>query len=162
MCGILMGLIYEFFRILRVTLFPSSVETSKNVMKQLPSNSAETAFVLREESAKNSYATYVFNIIVDVIFGIIGGIFAAVLIFHTNRGEVRWFALAGCALGFAAYMLTFGKIIFRVYLKIKIFVFKIVKKILSILFLPIILPLKAIIRKVKKILKTIKLQNKNL
>lgn len=149
-CGILIGLIYEVFRILRVTLFPSSAKIPKFEMKQLPGTSEEIAVIFRGETERKVSAPYVFTVICDVLFGIIGGICAAVLIFHTNNGEVRWFALAGCVLGFTVYMLTFGKMILRIYLKIKSFVFKIVKKILSILFLPIIIPSKAIIKRIKK------------
>ncbi|MBQ9692238.1 MAG: spore cortex biosynthesis protein YabQ [Clostridia bacterium] len=150
MCGVLMGLIYEVFRILRVTLFPSSAKLQKFRAKQLPRTSEEAAIVLRGENQGRFSASEMLTAVCDVIFGIISGACTAVLVFHTNNGEIRWFALTGCALGFSAYMLTFGKLAVGLYLKTKSIVLKIVKKVLAILLSPIIIPLKAIAKRLKK------------
>ena len=153
MCGVLMGLIYEILRILRVTLFPSSVRISRFKMKRLPSTSEATAVALRGDDTGVFSAAYIFNAVCDVLFGVISGACAAVLIFHTNNGEIRWFALAGCALGFAVYLRTLGRLILRIYVKTKNVVFKFVKRVLSVLLLPIIIPIKAISKRLKKRMK---------
>lgn len=149
-CGGLMGLIYEFFRIVRATLFPFELKQKKEEKRQLPSTSAETDILLRDGSGLRYSASGIFTAVCDVLFLTVCGISAAILIFHTNDGEIRWFALAGCGVGFAIYMLTAGRIILRVYLKTKSFVFKVVKKTVTLLLAPVTIPAKAVIKRIKK------------
>ena len=149
-CGGLMGIIYEIFRMLRATLFPFEIKRKKEEKRLLPSTSAETDILLRDRRAVQYSASDIFTAVCDMVFLTICGISAAILIFHTNDGEIRWFALAGCGVGFAVYMLTAGKIILRAYLKTKRFVFKVVKKTVKILLAPVILPVKAVIKRIKK------------
>ena len=149
-CGVLMGVIYEALRIIRVTVFPFKIGKQISEPKRLPAGSAETAILLLERDCKEKAASVVLTAICDILFGVISGICAAVLLFHTNNGEIRWFAMMGCAIGFSAYMLTLGKIVLRIYVKVKALVFKVIKKILSLILAPIIIPLKATVRVLRK------------
>lgn len=83
--GIILGVVYDVFRIQRITM-----------------------------ESDNKYFTVIRDIIIfieDIIFAIISAIFIAIMIFYVNNGQIRWFALFGTSIGFIIYYNTIGRIV---------------------------------------------------
>ncbi|MBE6565321.1 MAG: hypothetical protein E7655_08625 [Ruminococcaceae bacterium] len=50
----------------------------------------------------------------DLLFWLIASLSVILFLFHANEGKIRWFALVFCALGFALYGLTVGRLVMRI------------------------------------------------
>ena len=111
--GIVIGLLFDFFRILRRTF------KTKDII------------------------TY----IQDILFWILTGLLLLYSIFTFSNGEVRFYMFLAVFCGCLIYMLLFSKYFININVKIILIIKKIIKAIISI----IILPLKILIRFLKKI-----------
>jgi len=137
-CGVFVGAVYEIFRLFRLTFFKAEQKKASSQIKQLPKTSDETQILLRSVRVSEYGAGQILTAVCDVLFFLICGIIVSVLIFHTNGGEIRWLSLAGCALGFSLYMFTLGKLVPKLYVKIKDTFIRIFLKIIRILLYPIV------------------------
>lgn len=82
-------------------------------------------------------SSVIFVFIEDILFSIIASVVVTVFIFNINNGQVRWFALAGSAVGFFLYYMTVGKLIIFCAQKIISFIGAVVIFILRLTFIPI-------------------------
>lgn len=100
--------------------------------------------ILRKSFKTSDFITY----IEDIFFWIITGGILLFAIFFFSKGELRGYIFFGFIIGIALYMLTIS----RLFIKLSVGVFNIIKKIFSIIFLPF----KLIISIVKKGISKIK------
>ena len=100
--------------------------------------------ILRKSFKTSDFITY----IEDIFFWIITGGILLFAIFFFSKGELRGYIFFGLIIGIALYMLTIS----RLFIKLSVGVFNIIKKIFSIIFLPF----KLIISIVKKGISKIK------
>ncbi len=101
--GVLLGIVYDVFRILRIAVEPSNRLRLLNIITD-----KKTA------DEKKPYGETVRTVIIaieDIIYSIICAVVISVMIFHINSGHPRWFILLGTALGFFVYYFTVGKIV---------------------------------------------------
>lgn len=111
--GILIGLLFDIFRILRKSFKTSDIITYTE----------------------------------DLIFWILTGLLLLYSIFTFSNGDVRFYMFLAVFCGCLIYMLLFSKYFININVKIILIIKKIIKAIISI----IILPLKILIRFLKKI-----------
>lgn len=101
--GVLLGIIYDVFRILRIAVEPS------NRLRLLSTvTGSETA------DGKKPHGETVRTVVIaieDIIYSVICAVIISVMIFHINSGHPRWFILLGTALAFFVYYFTIGKIV---------------------------------------------------
>lgn len=101
--GIIVGIIFDFFRILR-----KSFKTK-------------------------DFVTY----IEDIVFCILTGLILLYSIFKFNSGEIRIYMFLGVLIGCSLYMLTISKYFIKVNVFILTAITNILKKIISILYIPL-------------------------
>lgn len=102
MVGIIVGIIFDFFRILR-----KSFKTK-------------------------DFVTY----IEDIVFCILTGLILLYSIFKFNSGEIRIYMFLGVLIGCSLYMLTISKYFIKINVFILTTLTNILKKIISILYIP--------------------------
>ena len=107
--------------------------------------------ILRRSIKTTDFITYIEDVLLSIIICIITII--SINIF--NSGELRLYIFIGMVLGFIIYLLTISKIIISINISILSILLKCFKRIICIVFLPILL----IINKIKKI-KNVKNFNK--
>lgn len=101
--GIIVGIIFDFFRILR-----KSFKTK-------------------------DFVTY----IEDIVFCILTGLILLYSIFKFNSGEIRIYMFIGVLIGCALYMLTISKYFIKINVFILTAIINILKRIISILYIPL-------------------------
>lgn len=101
--GIIVGIIFDFFRILR-----KSFKTK-------------------------DFVTY----IEDIVFCILTGLILLYSIFKFNSGEIRIYMFLGVLIGCSLYMLTISKYFIKINVFILTTITNILKKIISILYIPL-------------------------
>lgn len=99
---------------------------------------------LRKSFKTKDYITY----IEDIVFWIIVGILLMYVTFKYNYGEIRFYMFLGTFLGGILYLLIFSKVFIGFLIKI----FMLIKKVVNTL---IIIPIKKLIKIVKKPIKFI-------
>lgn len=99
--------------------------------------------ILRKSFKTSDIVTYM----QDLLFWILTGFILLYSIFTFSNGEVRFYMFLGVFLGCLIYMILFSKYFININVKIISIIKKIIKTIISI----IILPLKILIRFLKKI-----------
>jgi len=112
--GIIIGILFDFFRILR-----KSFETS-------------------------DFTTY----IEDILFWILTGVSILFTLFKFNNGEIRLYMFFAIGIGILFYILIFSSYIIKLNVSIICFLKKAIKKILFYIYIPI----KFILKIVKKII----------
>lgn len=85
--GILLGVIYDFFRIIRM------------------------AFILKSKGERSGFLINCVVFICDVTFFIISAVICAIFIFYVNNGRIRGIAIFGSLIGFIAYYNTVGRLV---------------------------------------------------
>ncbi len=101
--GVLLGIVYDVFRILRIAVEPS------NRLRRLGAVTGSEA-----ANGKKPHGETVRTVIIaieDIIYSVICAVVISVMIFHINSGHPRWFILLGTAVGFFVYYFTVGKIV---------------------------------------------------
>lgn len=96
--------------------------------------------ILRKSFKTNNF----FTTIEDILFWIITGFIILFSIFKFNNGELRGFIFIGIFIGTLIYMLIFSKL----FIKINLYIINFIKK---IIYFIIIIPLKAILNIIEKI-----------
>ena len=79
--GFILGVIYDIFRIRRITM------ESENIIKNI--------IIFAE----------------DIIFAVISAVIMVLMIYHLNNGRIRWFFIFGAGIGFIVYYNTIGRIV---------------------------------------------------
>ena len=100
--------------------------------------------ILRKSFKTNNLVTY----IEDFLFWILTGFSILFTLFKFNNGEIRLYMFFAIAIGILLYMLIFSSYIIRINVSIIIFLKKIFKKLLFYIYIPI----KFILKIVKKII----------
>lgn len=109
--GVGIGIIYEFFRFLRVFFtFSAQKRTNKHIF------------------LKN--IGIFFQIILDLLFSIVYTILVVIFIYGANDGKIRYYLLLFAVIGFALYYFTVGRLISAA----ENFLASLVYKVLSALF----------------------------
>lgn len=106
--GVFLGMIYDFFRILRI-----SAEPTAELKKRRPEASSEPA---QKEERKMRVADRIKVSLIfaeDIVFSLICAAVISVTVFHLNSGHPRWFILLGAAVGFALYYHTAGRLVMK-------------------------------------------------
>ena len=99
--------------------------------------------ILRKSFRTSNLVTY----IEDILFWILTGILVLYSIFTFNNGEIRFFMFLGIIIGITMYMLLLSNYI----VKINVYIIKVIKKIFSMIFSTILIPITAIMKVFKKI-----------
>ena len=94
--------------------------------------------------------------LLDSIFWLAGAIVFFSVLYYTCGGDVRWYVFVGMLLGMFFYLLTLSHIIQPIFTRFVLFVHKLLKKILHILFLPIFKILKFLVKLCSPLTKTMK------
>ncbi len=109
--GVFLGLVYDLFRILRISrtaslsvcgAFYDKIRPRKPLFQSL-------ARFSRKKSLKTADRILVF--IEDILFWLIAAVTEILMIFHTNGGEIRIYCLLASVIGFILYHITFGKLV---------------------------------------------------
>ena len=79
--GVVLGVIYDVFRIQRITMERDNI--------------IENIIIFAE----------------DIIFAVISAVIIVLLMYHLNHGRIRWFAPVGAGIGFVIYYNTVGRIV---------------------------------------------------
>lgn len=93
--GILLGLIYDVFRIVRMAF------TVPGIVSDL----------YRGREYKNRFLVNIIGFVCDILFFVIAAVISAIFIFHVNNGRIRGIALFGSLVGFTAYYNTVGRLV---------------------------------------------------
>ncbi len=113
--GVFLGVVYDFFRIRRVSY--SVGKKSNNIRERV-----EVAIIAFE----------------DILYSLICSIVVCIFIFYTNSGKFRALALFGALAGFYIYYKTVGRLVIACSEKIIRFVKYILRKIYTIFLLPLL------------------------
>ena len=106
--GAFLGLSYDVIRITRVLAGLRITRTSSGLEeKTLPL----IGKAHRGENKKSGAFASVFVFIGDIMYSLYASAVFCVFVFHANQGYGRWFLVAGCAVGFAVYLLTAGRLV---------------------------------------------------
>lgn len=111
--GAVFGLIYDIFRISRIFFGINYVnrftEKIKNIKLPLIENP-----MIRESKIRNESFKSVVVGIGDILYFTVITPIAVIFVYHFNNGNVRWYIIAGIAIGFTVSYFTVGKIIISV------------------------------------------------
>lgn len=116
--GILLGILYDFFRILCLCIYQDNGQRAEN-------NKACACVVQK-----------VFRFIFDIVFGIIASVTFSVVSYAFSYGQFRLASLVSASIGFAAYISIFGRIVMFFSEKLVRAVKCAIRKILHLIFLP--------------------------
>lgn len=155
--GVALGMLYDFFMILRDLIFGNSTvnhsDNARNNASNIASNASNTdkALTLLTQ-ADNSYIKLalilfsphrkreiIFDLVSDLLFWLIAAVTMVLLIFQLNSGEIRAFTLVVAAFGALLHHFTLGRLIRRVLVFLTVWEIKIIKQLLKFIFSPIIL-----------------------
>ena len=107
--GVLLGIVYDVFRILRIAVEPSNRLRLLNIITD-----KKTA------DEKKPYGETVRTVIIaieDIIYSIICAVVISVMIFHINSGHPRWFIV----MLFSSYIILFVRTVFMFVMKLTLF-----------------------------------------
>ena len=107
--GIFLGMIYDFFRLIRIARNDQSFCLLQEIRKRYFQKN-ETAESFQEKYRKNLFET-LFVFMEDVLFFLIVATTEILAIYHLNNGEIRISCLVFSAIGFLAYQQTVGRLI---------------------------------------------------
>lgn len=91
--GAMLGAIWDVFRVIRVAMSVENTEDLPRFYRRLLNVCAFAE---------------------DILFSVIAAVGVTIFVYHTNDGKFRWFALAGCALGFYIYYKTIGRLVISI------------------------------------------------
>jgi spore cortex biosynthesis protein YabQ len=94
----------------------------------------------------------------DTIYWIISGFVVFIMLYEYNDGIIRWFAVAGVAIGMFLYNISISKFIVKYVSLGADKIIKVISRILRILFKPVYLCIKSSIKLLKKTAKKIKIK----
>ncbi len=124
--GVFLGVVYDVFRIRRISYSVGKEKLKKNNIRER----IETAIIAFE----------------DVLYSLICSIVVCIFIFHTNSGKFRALALFGALSGFYIYYKTVGRLVIACSERIIRFVKYILRKIYTIFLLPLLHIVKFLIK----------------
>lgn len=116
-CGILLGVVYDLVRFVRVVF---GIDVSNPFKK----------------GKRFAIFKYLFVAVGDLLFFVIAAVVMCVFFFLTGDGRVRGFALAGTALAFWCYYKTVGKLFIGISERLAKLCKKGILKLLSLIFYP--------------------------
>lgn len=96
--GFLFGILYDFFRIIRLAFTVPGIIGSGKCKKV----------------HKHGVAVNILVFVCDILFFVIAGCITAIFIFHANDGKIRGIALFGSLVGFVIYYNTVGRLVTRI------------------------------------------------
>ena len=89
----------------------------------------------------------------DLIFCVFSAFSIILLVFYTNSGTIRWFALLGCFMCFVLYHLTIGRFIMFVSKKIIDFIRKVLRFLYNITVIPLKIAVLFILKQIRNLFK---------
>ena len=105
--GLLFGVLYDALRITRMLVGITPVHVKHiSWTRRLPSRHIGRV-------GKGPVSELIFIHLLDIIYGLCTGVCFCVFLYALNNGRFRWYLLLGCALGFAAYYYSVGKLVLR-------------------------------------------------
>ncbi|MBR2454268.1 MAG: spore cortex biosynthesis protein YabQ [Clostridia bacterium] len=176
--GIALCAFKDLLRLFRALLFRKEALDGNNIpifhkpsQSKQPSSATQSAtechsgfsqrsavFQLYPHTFSRSYT--VFTAITDVIFAIISSVFAVLLTYQFNRGELRGFVLIALAAGFFSYNLTLSKPIYRLILRITDTLLSVLLKLIAAILSPTARLLSRYLRALKRIQRTLGLKKR--
>lgn len=102
--GILLGLIFDAFKIIRIAL-GSYKSGGRERFKRIYSSKIKKYI----NSSGGAVYSYIVTTLFDLLFFITCGALFSVFLYVFNFGIFRWFLLAGALAGFRLYYITLGK-----------------------------------------------------
>ena len=109
--GLAFGVIYDIFRLIRISLSTGNIAYKSRFFKLIsPKKPIFKQYKPLKRAGEKLYFISVF--IEDVLFFIICSLFTVLFFLGENDGEIRAIVIIFSALGFAAYILTVGKLTF--------------------------------------------------
>lgn len=139
--GVLLGAIYDIFRILRIAAEPSFKLKHIHVREEA-AGSSKTA--VRATHVDRIRFWIIF--IEDIIFSLICAAVISITVFHLNTGHPRWFILLGAAGGFSLYYHTVGRLVMLLSSRIILLVRTIVLFVLKMTLFPLLRLLGMLVR----------------
>ena len=129
--GVLLGLCYDVFRIIRILL---------------GWHQGLSAYTPEKRHRWHHWAGQILLFVQDLLFGVLSGVVLILILYFVNDGQVRFLAPLGLACGFFAYTFTLGKLICAVSEVIARFIRKLVKWLVSAVYKMVSLPVKWLFR----------------
>ena len=111
--GIVLGVVYDVIRILRVLLGAERDEAGRSGFRNV-----ELPIIKRKaySQKKNKLSSVLLSVLIavgDIIFAVSCGILVVMIAYAYNSGKVRAVIFIGLALGFLAYYFTLGKLVMK-------------------------------------------------
>ncbi len=110
--GLLVGFIYEVFKILRML---SGLEFPKNINKKTESCVFPLIGNVKNQRNINTKKRFVLYFIWDFLFFIAITPTFQIFLYAMTFGIVRWYVIFGALIGFAIYQATIGKLFCKIY-----------------------------------------------
>lgn len=130
--GFLIGIIYDIFRIFKITLGAFGAERKKHF------NSLYDKGIKRViKSNGGKVYSYIITAFCDVMFFLLFAAVFSVFLFAFNYGIFRWFLLIGCIIGFRLYYISLGKAVITVSELAADFITLVLNCFLSLVLLPL-------------------------
>ncbi len=109
--GVLLGLVYDAFRVLRIALYGRK-KAEKEKMIPLAGDAKSIDKILKGEQKQGFPSlSFFFIFVCDIAFCVFSALMVTVMLFQFGDGRVRLFSLLGAFVGFTVYYFTVGKIV---------------------------------------------------
>ncbi len=126
--GFLLGAVYDIFRIRRIAFLPKQENETK----------AEPADKQKRAGNVKGKIDCLLIFLEDIFFFTFAAVLMVLLMYKLNGGRVRIFTLIPLVLGFFVYRITVGKLVIRCAEIIIGFIYKLVRRIISVTVTPVI------------------------
>jgi hypothetical protein len=140
--GILFGLIYDIFKIVRMFIIGQISDRTKNIFLKIKLPLIKLKFNCEKLNVKEKIVYLIF----DIMFFIVITPIMQIFIYAFSNGIVRWYIFLGAFIGSMIYYATISRINLIIYE----YIFMLVKIILTYILHFIILPFKKISRIIKE------------
>ena len=145
--GVLLGLVYDLFRILRIALGAFRTDRKKH-FESMYSKGVKRFF---KGNGGKCYS-YIVTALCDVLFFTLSACAFSVFLFAFNYGIFRWFLLLGCIVGFRLYYISLGKAVVAISVTAADFITLAFNCVLTCIVVPVILLARLIKRPAVKFL----------
>lgn len=109
--GILLGMLYDAFFILRALLGADTGERGKTRLAERQYPLLPSDFAKREKGRVGRGADFAVTAILDFLYALLFGFCLLLFTYWQSEGVFRLYYLVAAALGFSSYYLTFGRLV---------------------------------------------------
>ncbi len=107
--GIVLGLLYDFFKLTRILLGINSYSAIAKRLQRVKLPLVKISFKTGRKNQTDAVIT-VLMFFGDIIYALICGCIYSLFLFHAIRGQVRWYFIIASALGFFLHYFTLSKL----------------------------------------------------